>query len=177
MKKSIKVLLTTVALTIACVTPVFATETDFNAEVRLVNGKNAEIASAVGTIVGFDNNCGQDAKVAIHDLVDVIDRNRVRGINDEQLNYINYLKGVVVNQTETVRIKQQNIDAITDLGKVNPSFQTQLDAAVVDYNAAVAQRAATEAAIVNAQQTFINQNAGFVNDRDMKATKDADAIK
>ena len=177
MKKSIKILLTTIALAIACVSPVFATEKDLTAELKMINDGRQSLSNAISTLVTYDNNCGADAKNSIHHLVDLTQANVKSSSITERQNYINYLKAVVGNAIETERVKKANVNALTDLVKVNPSFQAQLDAAVAEYNKAVADHAAAEAAIAEAQKAFDANKDMNIAAKDAKAAADPDAIK
>lgn len=176
MKKFSRVLLATLTLTLACVAPVFATEKNLSAEMNLLKEKDATISNALDTIVSFDNNCGSEAKSAIHTIVDIAASDSTKGMTEEQLNYIDYLKKVVVNLKETERIKKGNVAALTDLVKVNPSFQKELEAAVAEYNKAVADRVAGEQAIITAQDEFVKFNAALNDKKAAKGAKDADSI-
>lgn len=177
MKKFTRVLLATLTITLACAAPVFATEKNLSAEINLLKGKDATVSNALDTITSFDNNCGNEAKLAIHTIVDIADSDITKGMTEEQLNYIDYLKKVVVNLKETERIKKGNVAALTDLVKVNPSFQKELDAAVVEYNKAVADRVAGEQAIITAQEEFAKLNAALKDAKVAKGAKDADSVK
>lgn len=88
-----------------------------------------------------------------------------------------YFSKVVGNKKEIVRIRQANIAALQDLVKVNPAFQTQLDAAVAEYNQAVADCEAAQAYIAVAQGEFDALQASINEARAAKAVGDADAIK
>ena len=177
MKRKISVLLLTVALAVATVTPVFATESNMAAEVKLINAQNDTLHNALTTLVNFDNACGQNDKLSMHLIVDTANGNVNSARITEEQNYITYLKAVVGNAIETERIKKGNVDALKDLVKVNPSYQAQLDAAIADYNKAVADHAAAEAAITAAQAEFDALNASIQAAKDAKAATDADAIK
>lgn len=175
--KRIKLLLTTLALTAAFATPVFATETTLPAELQLIENRNTEIMNATSTLVSYDNNCGDNAKMAMHGLIDNIRADVKSSQISEDANYINYLKAVLGNAIETERIKKQNVGSLTDLVKVNPSFQPQLDAAIAEYNKAVADHAAAEAAIAQAQEAFMIHAQAMIATSQAKAASDADAIK
>lgn len=177
MKKSIKVLLTTVILTVAMVSPVFATEANLNAEIQALKTGNASLSNAVTTLVTFDDKCNPADKQYIHQMVDAAMSNYDKSIATERQNYITYLNQVVGNKKEIVRIKKANIAAIQDLVKVNPSFQAQLDAAVAEYNQAVADCEAAQAYIAVAQGEFDALQAGINENRAAKSAGDADAIK
>lgn len=176
MKRLSKILLASLTFTLVCLSPVFATEKNLSAEMNLLTNKYSTISNALSTITTFDNNCDAGAKVAIHSIQETSDAERAKGMTEEQLNYIDYLKKVVVAKKETERIKKENITALTDVVKVNPSFQAQLDNAIVEYNNAVADRMATEAAIITAQEEFAKLNAALKAETIEKGAKDADSI-
>ena len=175
MKRSIKILLTTLALTIACVSPVFATEEKLANEVKLITDRNDNVSNALSSVVQFDNNCGEEAKNSMHHIVDIVSVDVISSRLTEEQNYINYLKAVVGNAIETERVKKANVNALTDVVKVNPSFQPQLDAAIADYNKAVADHAAADAAIITAQNEFDALQAQLAAARAAKGAADADA--
>lgn len=176
MKRSLKVLLSTVALTVLCVTPVFATETTLSAESAMLTNKMNGYGNDMQTLLSYDNNCGGEAVNAMHHLQNITS-NDVKASNiAEQQNYIAYLQACVGNAIETERIKKQNVDSLTDLCKVNPTFKPQLDAAVVEYNKAVLDHQAANQAVVDAQAYFVALNQAFVNNALAKAAVDAQAI-
>jgi len=158
MRKSLKVFLATVAMTVAFVTPVFATETNIDAEMNYINNHVATVGGQITSYLTTDDGCGKAAKLDHGTHAGVVDTQLLTWVVDEEVNYVKYLQGVVVNKQETERIKQQNVAALTDVVKVNATFKPQLDAAVVEYNAAVADRMASQAAIVDAQTRFSNFN-------------------
>lgn len=175
--KKIKLLLTSLLLTVAFTTPVFATETTLPAELKLIEERDSIVGNALSTVVSYDNNCGAEAKLAIHSLVDIARGDLKSSQITEAANYINYLKALLSNKLETERIKKQNVAALTDLVKVNPTFQTQLDAAVVEYNNAVADRVAVENAIVESQKILDEHASKMINNVAAKGALDADTIK
>lgn len=158
MKNVLKVLVTTIALTIACVTPVLATETDIDKEMQYINKHVEEVGVQISSYLTTDDGCGSAAKLDHGTHAKVVDTQLLTWVANEEANYINYLKQTVVNKKETERIKQQNVSAIAELVKVNPGFQAQYNAAVAEYNAALADRLATEASIDAAQQRFATFN-------------------
>lgn len=175
MKKSVKILLTTIALTVALVTPVFATESALSAESAMLEKKMAGFGSDISTLVTFDDNCGAAAIASMNQIV-VNNRGDVVKSNiAEQQNYINYLNARVGNAIEIERVKLGNVNAMKDLCKVNPSFQPQLDAAIADYNKAVADHQAAVQAVADAKAYFASLNARFDAASLAKAAADAQA--
>lgn len=175
MKKSVKILLTTIALTVALVTPVFATESALSAESAMLEKKMAGFGNDISTLVTFDDNCGAGAIASMNQIV-VNNRGDVVKSNiAEQQNYINYLNARVGNAIEIERVKLGNVNAMKDLCKVNPSFQPQLDAAIADYNKAVADHQAAVQAVADAKAYFASLNASFDAASLAKAATDAQA--
>ena len=175
MKKSVKILLTTIALTVALVTPVFATESALSAESAMLEKKMARFGNDISTLVTFDDNCGAAAIASMNQIV-VNNRGDVVKSNiAEQQNYINYLNARVGNAIEIERVKLGNVNAMKDLCKVNPSFQPQLDAAIADYNKAVADHQAAVQAVADAKAYFASLNASFDAASLAKAAADAQA--
>ena len=158
MKLSIKALLTTVALTVAFATPVFATETDLNKEMQYINNHFQEVGVQISSYLKTDDGCGAAAKVDHGTHARVVDAQLLTWVAQEESNYIDYLKRVVDNKKETERIKKEVLDNYTNLSKVNAQMAAMVPAAAADYNAAVADRMAAEVAIVNAQTTFLAYN-------------------
>ncbi|MDO4187493.1 MAG: hypothetical protein Q4D29_00755 [Lachnospiraceae bacterium] len=175
MKKKIVLLLTTVALTVLSVMPVFASETAISAEKALIANHVGGVNSAISTLVTFDNNCGEAAKTSMHAMLNGFNGDIKWSVGQEEDNYIKYLQACVGNALETERIKKQNVGAMADVVKVNPTFQPQLDAAVVDYNKAVADRLAAEAAVIDAKAQFAALNASFIDNIKGISASDADA--
>ena len=175
MNKKIALLLTTVALTVLSVVPVFATEADINAEkVQLSNHMNG-VSNSIITLVSFDNNCGEAAKNTMNQMVDGFEGDIKWSLTQEEDNYIKYLQARVGNALEIERIKKQNVGAMTDLVKINPGFQAQLDAAIAECNKAVADRMASEAAVVDAKAQFAALNNSFAVGIQEKTVSDPDA--
>lgn len=177
MKKFSKVFVATVALTVACASQVFATEPTLNAEINALKAGNDSLSNAVTTLVSFDNGCNPADIMSMHAIVNTAMSNYDKNVLSEKQNFINYLNQVVVNKKEIERVKKANIAAITDLVKVNPSFKTQLDAAVIEYNQAVADRIAAENDIEIAKNEFAALQAGINANREAKSVGDADVIK
>lgn len=175
MKKALALLLTTVALTVAFITPVLATEQTLTAESAMLTNKMIGLGKDLSTLVKFDDNCGAAAIASMDLLVDTGRADTVKSNIAEQQNYIAYLNARVGNAIETERVKKGNVNALTDLCKSNPSFQPQLDAAIADYNKAVADRQAAVQAIAEAQAYFANLNKTFNNIALSIAAKDAQA--
>lgn len=176
MKKSIKLLVVTAVLTVAFATPVMATESTLSAESAMLTNKMNAFGNDVSTLVSFDNNCGQGDINSMHAIVDTVKSDVVKSNISEQQNYMNYLQAALGNALETERVKKQNVASLTDLVKVNTSFQAQLDAAVADYVKAVADRQAAEQAIADAKAYFLALNSQFDAASLAKAAKDAQAI-
>lgn len=177
MKKSVKVLFTTFLLVVAFVTPVFATEADLSAEVKLLHDRSDVVAKAMSTTLQYDNNCGDAAKASFNTIVKYVRSDVKSSAITEQQNYIKYLQACVGNAIETERIKKGNVDALKDLVKVNPTFQPQLDAAIVEYNNAVAAHAAANNAIIEAQNVFLQYKDMIVTEVEGMAAADPDAAK
>lgn len=175
MNKKLVCLLTTVALTVLSVVPVFASETDLNAEKALIANHLDGVTKAVSTLVTFDNNCGEAAKMSMHGIVDATNGNVKWSVSQEEENYIKYLQACVGNAIENERVKKQNVAALTDLVKVNPTFQSQLDAAIAECNKAVADRMAAEATVIDVKAQFAAFNAAFEAGRQALGTTDSDA--
>lgn len=177
MKKSVRLLLATVVLTVACVSPIFATETTLPAEKNLITQNDANVRKAVSTLVKFDENCGSEAKLAMHTIVDTAQSDVVKSRISEQQNFIVYLNNVVANDLEAERIKKGNVAALTDVVKVNPGFQPQLDAAIAEYNNAVAKRMADQAAIGTAQAELNALHIQLLSEVSAIGLTDADTIR
>lgn len=177
MKKSFKAMVLAVVLSIACVTPVFATEPTLNAETAMLVNKMNGFSGDVSTLVNFDNNCGASDIASIHGIVDAVRSDVTKSNIAEEENYIKYLEAKVGNALETERVKQQNVAALKEVCKVNPSFQAQVNAAVAEYNKAVADRQAAVKAVADAKAHFAALNQKFVDEAMAKAAKDAQAIK
>lgn len=176
MKRSLKVLITTIVLTVLCVTPVFATESTLSAESAMLQNKMNGFSNDVSTLVTFDNNCGAADILSMHGMVDTGNADVVASNIREEQNYINYLKARVGNAIETERVKKQNIAAIADLCKVNATFEPQLAAAVAEYNQAVVDHALAVQAVADAEAYFAALNASFVVDAIPHALADPQAI-
>lgn len=69
-------------------------------------------------------------------------------------NYITYLKGIINNKKEMERIKLEIVNNYTDLSKVNLQYADMLVSAQADYQAAVADRMASELDLANAIAFF-----------------------
>ena len=177
MRKSIKLFLSTSALVVALVTPVFATVEKLPDEVTMIQNGRTALSNDISTLVSFDNQCGPEGKIAMHTIVDISQSDAVRAALSEQENYINYLKAVVGNKIELERIKKGNVAALQDLVKCNASMQPQLNAAIVEYNQAVADLAAANAAIIEAQNTFAAYNNNVASTVSAKGDKDSDTIR
>ncbi len=175
MKKTVVALLTTVALSVMSIVPVFATETAIEAEKALVTNHVAGVSNAISTLVTYDNNCGEAAKVSMNALVDGFNGDIQYSVTQEEDNYIKYLKACVGNAIENERVKKQNIGAISDLVKVNATFQPQLDAAIAEYNQAVVDRMAAEVAVENAKAQFEALNLAVIVGNNAKYAGDSDA--
>lgn len=175
MKKKIVLFLTTAVLTVMNVVPAFATATDVNVEKMLITNHMKGITNSIITLVSYDNNCGEAAKNSMNQLVDGFAKDIKWSITQEEANYINYLQACVGNALETERIKKQNVGTMSDLVKVNPGFQPQLDAAIAEYNKAVVDRMAAEAAVVDAKAQFEALNASLVSGVMAINTTDPDA--
>lgn len=147
MKKSLGIILATVALSILCVVPVLATENNVNAETNLLKQKSQTFLNAMLTLTSFDNNADEVAKKAMGDIARIGKSDMIKGVEEEEANYLKYLQAVLGNAIEAERVAKQNVGAFTDLVKVNPGFQPQLDAAVAAYNNAVAEHQAALVAI------------------------------
>lgn len=176
MKKSVKVLLATLALTILCVTPVFATEEKIDAETTMLTNKVNGFGNDISSLVKFDDKCGAADVASMNLIVNSVAKDVTSSNIAEQTNYINYLKAVVGNAIETERVKKQNVDSLKELVKVNTSFQPQLDAAVAEYNKAVADHAAADKAVVDAQAFFAALNNQFHDNAIAKAAGDPQAV-
>lgn len=175
MKKSLKLIVTTIILTIALVTPVLATEQALSAESAMLEKKVAGFGNDISTLVKFDDNCGASDIASIDAIVDAGIKN-VYGSNLlEQENYIKYLEAKVGNAIENERVKKGNVNALSDLVKVNPAYQAQLDAAIVEYAKAVADHAAAVQDIANTKAYFAALNKSFGDAAVAKAAKDAQA--
>ena len=96
-------------------------------------------------------------------------------VTQEEENYIHYLQACVGNALETEKIKNQNVGSMRDLVKFNPGFQPQLDAAIAEYNKAVVDRIAAEAAVVDAKAQFEVLNASLVSGVQTLGASDSDA--
>lgn len=175
MKKKIALLLTTAALTVTSVMPVFATVTDLNAEKAIVANHVNGVTNAISTLVTYDNGCGEAEKNSMHALINGFDKDVMWSAGQEEDNYMKYLQACVGNAIEIERIKKQNVGAVADLVKVNPSLQPQLDAAIAEYNKAVADHQAAEAAVVNAKAQFDALNLSFAAGRAAIGAADKDA--
>lgn len=176
MKKSIKVLLTTVALTVAMVTPVLATESALSAESAMLEKKMAGFGNDISTLVTYDNKCGAADVASMNAIVNTVRADVVKSNIAEQQNYITYLNACVGNAVETERVKKQNVDAMKDLVKVNPAFQPQFDAAVAEYNKAVADHQAALNAVTQAKAYFAALNQQFEANAMKKASADPQAV-
>lgn len=175
MKKKIALLLITTLLTVTSVVPAFATVTDINAEKAIIANHMSGITNSIITLVSYDNNCGEAAKQSMDQLVDSFAGSVKWSITQEEANYLYYLQACVGNALETEKIKNQNVGSMQDLVKVNPGFQPQLDAAIAEYNKAVADRMAAEAAVVDAKAQFDALNAALVSGVQVRHTEDPDA--
>lgn len=159
MKLSVKTLLATVALTVLFVTPVFATETNIDKEMTYINNHVKEVGIQISSYLTTDDGCGPAAKLDHGTHATVVDGQILNWVADEEVNYIKYLQGVVVNKKETERIKKEILDNYVNLGSFNGQFAAMIPAATADYNAAVADRMATENEILVSMNTFANFNA------------------
>lgn len=159
MKKTGRIILTALILSIACAAPVFATESNLTNEMQLMRNRRDTLANAVSDLAKLDDGQSEDVKAAMNYLVDLSASNIKSSSITERQNYIKYLQAIVGNAIETERIKKANVNALTDLVKVNPSFQPQLDAAIAEYNKAVEDHALAEAAIEEANKAFDEHKA------------------
>ena len=175
MKKSLKAIVLAVVLTIACATPVFATEPTIAAETAMLTNKMNGFAGDVSTLVQFDNNCGAADVASINAIVSAVAADVTKSNLAEEENYIKYLEAKVGNALETERVKQQNVVAMKEVCKVNPSFQAQVNAAVAEYNKAVADRQAAVQAVADAKAHFAALNKSFHDAAMAKAAGDAQA--
>ena len=175
MKKKIALLLTTTLITVTNVVPVFATVTDIDAEKTLIINHMNGITNSISTLVSYDDNCGEAAKKSMNQLVDSFAGDVKWSIKQEQANYIYYLQACVGNALETEKIKNQNVGSMKDLVKVNPGFQPQLDAAIAEYNNAVANRMEAEAAVSDAKAQFEAFNNSLRAGVQARHTEDPDA--
>lgn len=159
MKFSVKALIATVAMSALIVTPVLATETNLDAEVNMIINHENATCGQITSYLATDNGCGA-AAIADHAAHAAVFAGQVSNyVKDEEANYIKYLQGVVVNKKETERIKAGNVTAINELAKVNPTLAaSMLPAAQAEYEAAVNDRVAAEAAIPAAQARFAELN-------------------
>lgn len=164
MKKSLGLMIATVALTVLCVTPVFATESNLDAEGQLLADKMIGYNNAVSTLAAYDANCGGSAAASMHALLANNGHDVFMSNSAECLNYIDYLNACLGNAIEAERVAKGNVGALTDLVKVNTSYKAQLDAAVIEYNNAIANTAAARVAIDNAKAYFNALNAQFAAD-------------
>lgn len=176
MKKSMKVLFATVVLSIAFVTPVFATESALSAESAMLAGKVNGFENDLKTLVQYDNLCPASDIASMNDLADRISADVEKSNIAEENNYIAYLNAVVGNALETERVKKQNVAALTTVVNSNPTLRPQLEAAVAEYNKAVADRQAAEKAVVDAKAYFAQLNQKFVDEHIAKASADAQAV-
>lgn len=176
MKRTVRILLATMALTVACITPVFATEKTMDAETAMLQQKMNRFSNDITTLVSYDNNCGAADVASMNKLVDQVGKDVIKSTVAEQDNYIVYLKGVLGNAIENERVKKQNVGALTDLVKVNTTFQKQLDAAVAEYNKAVADRQAAEQAITDAKAAFAAFDSKLDQAALAKAAGDVQAV-
>lgn len=175
MKKGFKILVATVALTVAMVTPVLATESTVAAETDMLNKKMGGFVGDISTLVSFDDNCGVPAVLAMDTLVDTGRSDVFKSNVAEQINFYNYLQACIGNAIETERVKQQNVGALADLCKVNPGFKAQYDAAVAEYNKAVADHAAAEQLLADAKAHFAQYNAQVIANGNAAKAADAQA--
>lgn len=161
MKRTIKLILATLALATLFVTPVFATETNLTSEMNYIDNHVKTVGGQITSYLTTDDGCGKAAKIDHGTHAITVDGQLFNWVFAEEVNYVKYLQGVVVNKQETERIKKGNIAALTDVVKYNAGFQPQLNAAIAEYNAAVLDRAAAEQAIPEAQQAFAVLNASL----------------
>ena len=153
MKKAAKLVVTVTLLSIVMCIPVFASNPPSTEEKGqfLVKKSNA-VAAAVDDLYKFAPDQASIAALKAHEAVvagqvDAFDKMSAD-------NYVLYLKRVVVNKQETLRIKQQNVNAMADVVKVNPDFAPQLEAAKAELAAAQADVAQAQLDVINAQAHF-----------------------
>lgn len=176
MKKSIRVLLT-MALTVAFVTPVFATETNLTAETNNIVDMQTKFGKEISVIVECDNNGTQKEKAVVHQLVDDATKAVLYNSVTEEKSYITFLNKALDNAVELEKVAKGRVDLLTNTVKTCPALQPQLDAAIVDYNKAVENRIAAQAAIPAAKDQFTNVNMSFLQAKEAKAANDADVIR
>lgn len=159
--KLLKTLLATAALSVLFVTPVFATEGNLAAETNMLNTKMTGFKNDISTLVTFDLQCGAKDVAFMHGTVDQVTEDVIKSNIAEEQNYIAYLKARLGNAIETERIKKENVGSMTELVKVNKGFQPQLDAAIAEYNKAVAEHQAAIVAIDEANAYFAALNQTY----------------
>lgn len=140
MKKITKLIVTVTALTVLFAMPVLATEKSASAEKSMLDKHSSSVEAAVNDLAKTQIGGGAAEAFKVHEKT--VMKQVVAYDNSEYDNYILYLQRVVVNDQETVRVKQQNVNSITDVCKVNPGFAPQLEAAQKELAAAQAQMAA-----------------------------------
>ena len=146
-------------------------------ELRILTNHEAKFATEVSTIAQADNNGGQKEKAAVHLILDSAAKDVLNNAKFDQNAYITYLNNVVRNAIETERVAKERVDILTNNVKACPALQPQLDAAIADYNKAVADHQAAIAAIGVAQGQFDAWNTNFALKKDAKSVNDADVIK
>lgn len=177
MKKSVRTIALVMALTVASVTPVFATESSLKAEVKNISDSQAAFDTTITQIVKADDNGGQKEKAFMYYLVDAATAASTFNAVTEENSYIAYTNKSLDNAVELEKVAKNRVDLLTNMVKGAPSLQPQLDAAVAEYNQRVAERQAAEAAIGVAKDTFNALNASFVQKKMEKAVNDPDVIK
>lgn len=124
MKRFTKIALVVCAMTMLFSVPVSATEKDLNAEVAMINQHVATVEKQVDALTPKSAGFNDWTSLNVHRRT--VMKQTIGWAVAEFDNYILYVQREEANAQELVRIKQQNIAAITELCKVNPEFNAQL---------------------------------------------------
>ncbi len=176
MRKTLKLVFTTVAASMLFVTPVFATEQDLTKELLYINNHVKEVSTQISNYMTSDDGCDLLAKQDHVNHKNEVEKQLNDWVKAEQANYIDYLQKVVNNKKEVERIKRENVNALAALLVTNPTLQSQYNAALNEYNNAVNDKTAAELAIGQAKQIFaqnnVMTNAFIQNVRQIAMAKD-----
>lgn len=136
MKRLTKFIVALSAMTILFSVPVLATEKTFEAEIAMINNHVAEVEKQVDALTPKESGFNDWNTLNAHRRK-VMDQT-LSWAEAEFDNYILFIQGEEALDKENVRIKMRNVGSLTDLCKVNPAFQPQLEQAKKEVSLAMA---------------------------------------
>lgn len=159
MKRFTKFALAVCAMTMLFSVPVSATEKTLDAEIAMITNHINEVEDQVDYLT--PKQAGFSDWNALNAHRRTVMKQTLGWAVAEFDNYILYLQKEEANAAELVRVKEQNIAAINDLCKVNPSFAGQLAQANAELLAAQQQVGTHQAEITLCKQYKENSIAAI----------------